>query len=351
MRIAVHGASGFTGGLTVAELCRRGIEPVLVGRDAERLRKAAAGAGAAGAEVRVAGLDDPDGLAAAFGGCAAVVNCAGPFTLLGEPVVRAALAAGVHYVDTTGERGYAEHILGTYGEAAARAGVTVVPAMADDGGPGDLIAHLTAARLTSVDELTIADLRRPGAVSRGTARSMAAITASGGTALGEGPDAGGALGSGGGAPEPGLSLQAPGEEGLVAVSGFDLPGLATIPRHVRARRVRAVIRSEVAGLFGALTPEMVETVPETPDPAARAAARWLMLAEAADGAGNRARGWVTGLDGYRLTAVIAVEGARRLAGGTARAGALAPAQAFDPADFLDHLAPEGVTWQVTGPAS
>ncbi len=42
MRIAVDGASGYQGGLVVAELTRRGIGTVLVGRDAARLREAGA---------------------------------------------------------------------------------------------------------------------------------------------------------------------------------------------------------------------------------------------------------------------------------------------------------------------
>ncbi|MFB4266818.1 hypothetical protein [Nonomuraea sp. GTA35] len=56
---------------------------------------------------------------------------------------------------------------------------------------------------------------------------------------------------------------------------------------------------------------------------------------------------MTGLDGHGMTAVIAVEGARRLVADGAPAGALTPAQAFDPASFLDHLTAHGVTWQVT----
>src|SRR5918997_4522369 len=155
MKIAVYGASGFTGGLAAAELGRRGLSPVLVGRSPERLRKAAADAGVADAEIRVAGLDDPVALAAAFAGCAAVVNAAGPFALWGEPVVRAAIAAGCHYVDTAGEQGYIRRILETVGPDAERAGLTVVPAMADDGGPGDLIAHLTARELVNVADLLV----------------------------------------------------------------------------------------------------------------------------------------------------------------------------------------------------
>lgn len=338
MKIAVYGASGFTGGLAAAELGRRGLSPVLVGRNAERLRKAAADAGVAGAEVRVAGLDDPRALAAAFAGCDAVVNAAGPFALWGEPVVRAAIAAGCHYIDTAGEQAYIRHVLDTAGRAAERAGVTVVPAMADDGGPGDLIAHLTAGELTNVADLLVVDARRPGAASRGTARSMSAVF-----------DAGPLEYAGGTwrpAEDGGSWITVPGEAEQVALTPFALPGVVTVPRHVRAGRVRSGIRTEVAELFASLTPDVVDSVPEVLDQEARSTNRWLMLVETVDDTGRRARGWATGPDAYGLTAVIAVEGARRLVAGGAPAGALTPAQAFDAADFLDALGPHGVTWRV-----
>jgi short subunit dehydrogenase-like uncharacterized protein len=339
MRIAVYGATGFTGGLAVAELGRRSISPVLVGRDAERLQKAAVDAGVADAEVRVAGLDGPAALADAFAGCDAVVNAAGPFELWGEPVVRAAIAAGCHYVDTAGEQGYIQRILDTFGADAERAGVTVVPAMADDGGPGDLIAALVAGELPGVADVLVVDARLPGAASRGTARSMAAVFAAGpleyvgGTwrpATGDAPP-----------------ITVPGEDDEVALTPFALPGVVTVPRHVRAGRVRSGIRTEVAQLFGSLTPDVVDSVPEVLDEEARRSTRWLMLVEATDDTGRRARGWVTGPDAYGLTAVIAVEGAYRLVTGGAATGARTPAQAFDAADFLDALAPHGVTWEVS----
>ncbi|MGP3965441.1 saccharopine dehydrogenase family protein [Nonomuraea sp. 3N208] len=333
MRIAVHGASGFTGRLTVAEVVRRGFTPVLVGRDEERLRKAAVEAGVPGAEIRVAALDRPAALADALRGCAVVINCAGPFTLLGEPVIRAAITAGVHYLDTTGEQHYIRRVLDGFGEDAERAGVTVVPTMADDGGPGDMIAHLTAARLgvESVAEMLIADLRAPGAASRGTARSMAAVFAEEALEYADGDW----HHVTGGSP---ASLVVPGADGEVPVSVFALPGVVTVPRHVHAGRVHSVIRTQVADLFSSLTADVVDTIPETPDEQARLASRWLMMAEAVAHDGTRARGWVTGLDGYGMTAVIAVEGARRLVTDGARAGTLTPAQAFDPAAFLGYLA-------------
>ncbi len=104
MKIAVYGASGYQAKLVLAELSRRDIDAVLVGRNAGRLREAAASAGIADVERQVADVDDHDTLVAAFRACDSVINCAGPFTPSGRRVVRAAIAAGCHYVDTAGEQ-------------------------------------------------------------------------------------------------------------------------------------------------------------------------------------------------------------------------------------------------------
>ncbi|WP_330180577.1 saccharopine dehydrogenase NADP-binding domain-containing protein [Nocardia sp. NBC_01503] len=339
MRIAVYGATGFTGGLVVAELARRALTPVLIGRDGPRLQAAARAAGVPDAEIRIAELGESAALTAAFTDCAAVVNAAGPFTRWATPVIEAAIAAGAHYVDTSGEPHYLRTVFDTYGPAAARAGVAIVPAMADDGGPGDLIAALTAAPSGSqVDEVLIADLRRPGAVSRGTARTMAAVLSLETFEFTQGRW----LAVEAAEPAP---LTVPGEPDPVPVGVLTLPGVVTIPRRIPARRVRSVIRAEVAALFGALTAEVAESVPATLTDQERQASSWFMYAQATAVDGARTHGWVTGPDGYGLTAVIAVEAAVRLAAGD-RAGVLSPAQAFDPRDFLDALTEHGVTWRV-----
>lgn len=340
MKIAVHGASGFTGSLIVAELVRRALTPVLVGRDGARLRAVAASAGIPDAAMRVASLEDADALSAAFVDVDAVINAAGPFTTLGEPVVRAALAAGRHYLDTTGEPAYLRHILDTYDAPARAAGVTILPALTDDGGPGDLIAALTAARLdTAVAQIITADLRLPGAASRGTARSMVSIMSQtqleyrGGTWQPTDIDAR-------------TTITAPEGLEVVRVAPIGLPGVFTIPRHVRTDQVLGVIREEVGELFASLSSTVAESIPEAPDAAARTASRWCMLAEATGVDGSRARGWVAGVDAYAATAAIVVEAARRVVSDGAPAGALAPAQAFDAADFLKYLETTGITWQV-----
>jgi short subunit dehydrogenase-like uncharacterized protein len=337
-KIAVYGAGGYTGKLVVAELLRRDIPMVLVGRDLERLREAADRAGVPDPDLRLAALDDAGALAEAFRDSAAVINTAGPFALLGAPVIRAALAAGAHYVDTTGEQAYLKQVFDTFSAEAELAGVTVIPGLADDGGPGDLIAHLTAERLEQVDELTIADLRTGSGASRGTARSMLTAAQSGALAYQDGE-------WGPAAQANRSSINAPGEPAPIPVVGFALPGVVTVPRHTRARRVTSVLRAELADVFTGITAEMVDSMPEGPDEDVRRAGRWMMLAEAI-GSGQ-AVGCVKGVDAYGTTAVIAVEGAHRLIVGRAKPGVLAPSEAFDPAGFLDVLAPFGVTWSVS----
>src|SRR5215475_5817666 len=75
--VAVFGASGRTGRFVVSELRRRGLTPILSGRDAAKLK--AASDAHPRSEARVASVDDPAALDRAISGAAAVINCAGPF--------------------------------------------------------------------------------------------------------------------------------------------------------------------------------------------------------------------------------------------------------------------------------
>ncbi|MCD0445017.1 saccharopine dehydrogenase NADP-binding domain-containing protein [Glycomyces sp. A-F 0318] len=339
MKIAVNGATGYTGKLVAAELVRRGIDLVLIGRDKERLRQARIEAGAEGAELRFADIAVAGAFDGVLDGCDAVVNCAGPFGALGEPVVAAAVAAGCHYVDTTGEQHYVKRVFDRFGDEAARAGVAVVPAMADDGGPGDLLGHLTGAAVSPVAELVFGLWYRGGGGSQGTMRSMLTVLDAAALDYRGGRWAPGAAG-------PREAMRFPGAEAPVPMAAFGIPPVVTIPRHVRVERAEGFVNADLVARLRAVTPELVESLPQGPAPDARREQRWTHVAEAVGVDGRRARGEVEGSDGYGLTAVIAVEGARRLVADGAPAGVLAPAQAFDAAGFLDWLAPFGVRWRV-----
>ncbi|MDN3355220.1 saccharopine dehydrogenase NADP-binding domain-containing protein [Actinomadura sp. DC4] len=340
MRIAVYGASGHQGKLIVAELARRGLQIVAVGRDRERLRAAAGDA-----EVRVAGLDDADRLAAAFRGCTVVINCAGPFTLSGSAVVRAALAAGCHYADTSGEQAQIKQTFDLFGAEAGRAGVTVVPAATDGGVPGDLIAHLLADRLGPLEEIVTAHLiAGSGRLSRGSLRSLletAETLWSGGLGYEDGawhPTAAARR----------TTMRFPGGSSEVPVVRFALQEVVTVPRHVDVRRVEGVADAALAARFAIpIDPAAIESLPEGPAAESREAQEFTIVIDAVARDGRSARGVVRGRDTYGTTARVAVEAASRLAADGAKPGVLAPSQAFDPAAFLDALAPYGLTWDLT----
>jgi short subunit dehydrogenase-like uncharacterized protein len=344
MNIAVYGANGYQGKLVIAELARRDIDLVLIGRNAARLREAATEVGIADAEYRLANTDDHDALVTALRRCEAVINCAGPFTPSGEAVVRAAIAAGCHYVDTAGEQLYIKTIFDNLAAEAERAGVTVVPATNDACVPGDLIAHLIADRIEPIEEITTAHfIVGGGGPSRGSLRSVLetidAITA-GGLAYDDGDWR---IGT----PARRASITLPGSSQSIPVVHFPLSEVVTIPRHVRVRHVEGVAEATLsARLSTPITSEIIDSLPEGPTEETRRTQRFTYIIDAA-GAGDRlARGVVQGPDTYGTTAVIAVEAARRLVADNAKPGVLAPAQAFDPTDFLNFLARHGINWTI-----
>ncbi|MGH8026826.1 MAG: NAD(P)H-binding protein, partial [Pseudoxanthomonas sp.] len=87
--VLVYGAYGHTGRFVVAELRGRGWNPILSGRDADKL--AALGDTFPGLERRQASIEDPASLDRAFDGVMGVINCAGPFLDTAAPMIEAAL--------------------------------------------------------------------------------------------------------------------------------------------------------------------------------------------------------------------------------------------------------------------
>jgi short subunit dehydrogenase-like uncharacterized protein len=342
MRIAVYGANGYQGKLVLAELARHGIDTVAVGRSLDRVRTAIDTIRGASIEPRVADLADPARLRAAFDDCDAVINCAGPFTSSGDAVARAAIAARCHYVDTSGEQLHIKHIFDALTTQAEAAGVTVVPAVTDGCVPGDLVAHVLAEHLEVIDTITVAHRIVGGGMSRGSLRSALAtveVLTSGGLSYADGEwrhDI----------PTPHTSMTFPGSSELVPVVKLPAQAVVTVPRHVRVRRVDGLAEADLSGHFAAVEPDLIDNLPEGPTEDSRRDQRFTVVIDATDGNGSSARGVIVGPDEYGTTALIAVEGARRLATDSAKPGVLTPAQAFQPHDFLAFLTHHGVTWTV-----
>jgi short subunit dehydrogenase-like uncharacterized protein len=356
--IAVYGATGFTGRLISRELTRRGADFLVTGRGRSKLEALSEELG--GVPFRAVSLDDAAGLREMLGTCSVVVGCAGPFSLHGEPIVAAAVDSGTHYLDTTGEQGFMRMVFDRYGDRAADAGVALVPGMGFDYAPGDLVAALTAEGMGPLEEIVVAYCVRGFTPTHGTALSGLEIMRGGDVVWADGDWRPAPRSADGGRwrfPEP------IGERRMLRYAAGEQ---ITVPRHVETARVRTLLDGMVVSprlmplavissplLSAAMrTPlrralgSLIRRLPAAPGEEGRKAARFTISCEARGGAGVR-RGTVRGSDVYGLTAVSLAHAALLCADpGYDRSGALAPAQAFEPASFLAALADLGVTVEI-----
>src|SRR5271170_3375443 len=119
--VVLYGASGYTGKLTAWKLAERGIPFIAAGRNKARLVEEMANVPELkGHDYSCVGVPhDKAALTELFSGRKVVLNIVGPFMQLGRPVVEAALAAGCHYFDTTGETDWMFALKREYGAAFA----------------------------------------------------------------------------------------------------------------------------------------------------------------------------------------------------------------------------------------
>jgi short subunit dehydrogenase-like uncharacterized protein len=142
--VVVYGASGYTGRLVCEFLRQYGIPFIAAGRDADRIQGVmdhVPGIETADYEV-VAVENTVEDLTKLFKGAKVVCNIVGPFERFGEPAVQAALAAGTHYIDTTGEPAFVEMIADKYGDKFAKKGLAMLPCAAYMYTPVDIAIHL-----------------------------------------------------------------------------------------------------------------------------------------------------------------------------------------------------------------
>ncbi|PRY44896.1 hypothetical protein [Umezawaea tangerina] len=118
----ILGGTGRSGRAVAGELVRRGVTPVLVGRDAARLTATAAEYGAA--RTVVAGTVAEMATEIRRRQPAVVINTIGPFTTTAAPIIQACLP-GSHYIDLANDLAALTVVFG-FDTAATAAGRTLV---------------------------------------------------------------------------------------------------------------------------------------------------------------------------------------------------------------------------------
>jgi short subunit dehydrogenase-like uncharacterized protein len=185
--VVVFGATGVTGRQVGRYLTDVGANWAAAGRDAGKVERTLAKVGARPAATITADVSDPASLEAMAARTKVVLDLAGPYTILGRPVIAACVASGAHYADLTGEIPFVREIIDEFDAAAREAGVKIVQVCGFEALPPDLAVRLAVdtarerwdAALEEVD-VTIAMTGRPPGMPRasdmisgGTFQSMA----------------------------------------------------------------------------------------------------------------------------------------------------------------------------------
>jgi hypothetical protein len=129
-QIVLYGASGYTGKRCAKKLAENGMPFIAAGRNKARLEEQMARVEELkGADYRVVEVEHTaESFAKLLEGKTVVFNFVGPYMQLGEPIVQAALSAGCHYLDATGEQDWMIFLKKEYAQKYKDKGLVLSPA-------------------------------------------------------------------------------------------------------------------------------------------------------------------------------------------------------------------------------
>lgn len=172
-QVLIYGAYGFSGAGIAQLASQYGITPVLSGRNEAKLKPLA---DELGYDYIVLSLENNHAnLVAVLEHFEVVLHIAGPYTYTAKPMLDAAVAAGTHYLDLTGENHVIQAALDR-DEEFKRANIMVMPAVGYDVVPTDCLNLYVANQIDNPSNLTVIlngnynDVEGAG-MSRGTAKS------------------------------------------------------------------------------------------------------------------------------------------------------------------------------------
>ncbi len=167
----LYGATGYSGSHIAEKAVAKGFRPVIAGRREAETRAVAE---RLGLEWRVVDLGDQAALNALVREFSTVMHAAGPFINTYEPMIKACLAGGTHYLDITGEIPVFEG-LAAFDTEARKAGIMMMPGCGFDMVPGDCLALYLKRQMPDTTRFDIA-VSFEGTLTHGTILSTLANT-------------------------------------------------------------------------------------------------------------------------------------------------------------------------------
>lgn len=334
----IYGANGYTGRLCAREAARRGMRPILAGRNAAPINVLA---GELGLEARVFPLDKPDAIVACLRDAALVLHCAGPFSATARPMLEACAQARTHYLDITGEIDVFEFVHHN-ARLWKEAGIAALPGVGFDVVPTDCLAALLTRSLPGATHLRLAFKSKYGKMSPGTAKTVLEGVSRGCCVRQDGVLRHLPLGSRTATVPfhdgPALAVAIPWGDVATAYYSTGIPNIevytGTSARELRLfRLVRALAPLLATRPIQALLKRHIARTVDGPTEAERAADEVQLYGEVWNAEGEKAAMTMRTPEGYTLTVAAALAAVERLLDHALEPGAYTASRAFS-ADFV-----------------
>lgn len=340
--ILIYGATGYTGKLITGLAREQGLQPILAGRNAAKLKALADPLGLA---WRAFKLIEPAPADAGLQGVAVVLCAAGPFSATSRPMADACIRQHVHYLDITGEIDVFEALAARDAEAK-QAGVMLLPGVGFDVVPSDCLAAHLKRRLPDATDLKLFIKAGPN-ISRGTAKTAIQEVPVGARIRRRGRlvtlDRSG-LGSCDFGQGPRQTMQIPWGDVSTAFRSTGIPNIEVQTEATTAFRVIGRLPRVVKSFLGLpftqnVLKSLIDRQSEGPGDQARRCGRSVVAGVARNENGESVRSRLRIPEPYTITALTAVDIATRVASGEFKLGFQTPSLVYG-ADYI--LGFEGV---------
>jgi short subunit dehydrogenase-like uncharacterized protein len=168
-KFLLYGATGYTAGLIIRFAATYHLTPILAGRNEDKIKVLAE---KNQLSYRIFDIDDPNTIIEQIKDVEVVLHCAGPFMFTAKNMMAACIAAGVHYLDITGEIPVFE-LAASNDEAATNANMMLMSGVGFDVVPTDCMALYLKQKMPDATHLKLAFGALQGGLSQGTALTMA----------------------------------------------------------------------------------------------------------------------------------------------------------------------------------
>ncbi|MBG0740131.1 saccharopine dehydrogenase NADP-binding domain-containing protein [Paeniglutamicibacter antarcticus] len=314
--LMVYGC-GSAGTRTAGHALKSGLDPVLGGRDRG---KTAAEATSLGVPWRSAQLTDPAGVDILLKGVDILINTAGPFTGTAGPLMRACLRNRCHYLDLSNEIAVFRDAW-ILASAAREAGISIIPGAGAGTAAAEALAAHVLTKILTPDSLVIVRSSGTGVRTLGVRKTTMDLLSAGGIRYRNGEEEKFNKISAFDLPEgrrtavpvaSGDLFATAHSTGVPHVSAYFTTGMHRLAAKAAVPVMRRLINT---GLVRASAPHQPAAAPLQPgkEPAVVSTQIWV---QATDHSGAKVTSYLQAGRGADLSAVTAVEAARRIRPGT-----------------------------------